>query len=135
MPSLPSTSEMRSDLAAVRRKEELSPQAVDFAKECGAQVQYNADGSWEAVVKDKSKIRRAMDMMDGARRVEIERGARLASRRSTETLVLENGRTFDAPEHLSERIAKKRGLKAKAYYGRPSERWVFRSDGTKERVF
>lgn len=73
-------------------------------------------------------------MQDGARRVEIERGAKLDASRTKERLVSEDGRWMDAPVHLSEQIAKRRGLRAKPNWGRPKERWVARN-GELVRVF
>ena len=124
---------MAAQASAVRRQAEASPDAVDFAKEAKAEVKYNADGSWEAVVRGKENIRRAMDMQDGARRIEIERGDRLRSSRPTETLVTEAGAHMPVSEHLAEQIAKKRGWKPKVNWGRPTESYVVR-DGELVRV-
>lgn len=121
-------------MADVKRQAEAAPKAEDFARECGAAVQTNGDGSWVATVRDPEQIRRAVRMMDGVRKVEVERGAKLDASRPKETLVDGDGRTLDAPVHLAERIAKKQGLKPKRHYGRPSERWVVRN-GEMVRVF
>lgn len=121
-------------MADVRRQAEAAPRAEDFAKECGATVETKGDGSWTATVRDPEKIRRAVRMMDGARKVEVERGAKLDASRPKETLVDGDGRTLNAPAHLAEQIANKRGLKPKRHYGRPKERWVVRG-GEMVRVF
>jgi len=121
-------------MADVRRQAAASPSAEDFAREAGAAVEYKGDGSWTATVRDPEKIRRAVRMMDGAREVEIERGAKLDASRPKETLVDGDGRTLAAPVHLAETIAKKQGLKPKRHYGRPKERWVVRG-GEMVRVF
>ena len=111
----------------VRRQAEAAPQAEDFAKEAGAVVKHNPDGTWVATVRGIDNIRRAVRMQDGARKVEIERGQKLDARRPKETLVDGDGRTLVAPVHLAEQIAKKRGMRAKPNWGRPSARWVARN--------
>ena len=110
----------------VKRQAEAAPSGEDFAKEAGATIQYAADGSWTGTVKGIENIRRAVRMQDGTRKVEVERGAKLDASRPKERLVSEDGRFMDAPVHLAEQIAKRRGLKPKRYYGRPSEKWVIR---------
>ena len=124
----------RSLAGDVQRQAEAAPKAIDFAKEAKADVKYNADGSWTATVRGEENIKRAVEMQSGSRKVEVERGQKLAASRPTEKLVTLAGREVDMPAHLSERIAKKRGWKPKAYYGKPSERWVVR-DGELVRVF
>lgn len=125
---------MRAENAEQRRKAEQSPGAEDFARDAKAQVTYNADGSWEARVTGAENIRRAVDMQDGARAVEIERGARLRDTRVTEQVVDATGRVASFPPHIVEQVADKRGWKPKVNWGRPSERWVVR-DGELVRVF
>jgi len=66
-------------------------------------------------------------MQNGTRKVEIERGAKLDASRPKEMLLGDNGQRVSAPVHLAEQIAKKRGLKPKINYGRPTERWVVRN--------
>ena len=124
---------MSAQASAIRKQAEASPDAGDFAREASADVKYNADGSWEAVVRGKDNIRRAMDMQDGARAIEIERGERMRASRPTETLVTEAGQRMPVSEHLAETIAKKRGWKPKINWGRPTERYVVR-DGELVRV-
>ena len=124
---------MRTALAEVRRKADLSPEASDFAREAGATVTHNPDGSWEAVVTGAKNIRRAMDMQDGVRAVEIERGQRIRAGETTERVVDKHGRVQSFPQHIVAQVADKRGWKPKAYYGRPSEVYVVR-DGELVRV-
>lgn len=124
---------MRTALVEERRKADLSPQAEDFAAEAGATVTHNPDGSWEAVVTGAKNIRRAMDMQDGVRAVEIERGQRVRAGERNERIVDKAGRVHSFPEHIVAQVADKRGWKPKAYYGRPSERYVVR-DGELVRV-
>ena len=132
-PSLPSISEMRTALGEERRKADLSPQAADFAAEAGAKVTHNPDGSWEAVVTGAQNIRRAMDMQDGVRAVEIERGQRIRAGERTERVVDGAGRVQAFPEHIVAQVADKRGWKPKINWGRPTERYVVR-DGELVRV-
>ena len=118
----------------VKRQAEAAPGAEDFAKEAGASVKYHADGTWTATVRGTENIRRAVRMQDGARRVEIERGHKLDASRPKERLVDGDGRTLDAPVHLAEQIAKKRGMRARPNWGRPKMRWAARN-GELVRVF
>ena len=133
-PSLPLISVKGGSLASDYQKQvEAAPQAADFAKEAGAKVKVNPDGSWVATVKGDANIKRAIEMRDGSRKVEVERGQKLAATRQTETLVTAAGREVAFPAHLSERIAKKRGWKPKINWGRPTESYVVR-DGELVRV-
>lgn len=125
---------MRTRLQDVQRQASKSAGASDFAKEAKADVKYNADGSWTATVRGEENIKRAVEMQNGSRAVEIERGQKLAATRQTETLVDARGRQHAVAEHLAERVAKKRGLKPKVSWGKPSERWVVRG-GELVRVF
>jgi len=117
-----------------QRQVAASPQAEDFANEAKADVKVNADGSWVATVRGTENIKRAVEMQGGARKVEVERGQKLAASRATEKLTTRAGKEVEFPAHLSERIAKKRGWKPKVNWGRPTERWVVR-DGELVRVF
>lgn len=121
-------------MADVKRQAEAAPRAEDFAKDAGATITYKPDGSWEGVVRGEENIRRAVQMQNGARAVEIERGAKLHASRPREALVDSDGNATSVPVHLAEQIAKKRGLKPKRHYGRPKERWVVRG-GEMVRVF
>ena len=114
-------------LRDVQRQVALAPDAADFAKDAKAEVKYNADGTWTATVRGEENIKRAMDMQDAAREVEVERGAKLASRRTNETLLDEAGKPFAVDQRFAERVAKKRGLKPKVNWGRPKARWVARN--------
>lgn len=133
-PCLPSISEMREAVKDVRRQAEAAPQAEDFAREAGAEVKHNPDGTWVATVRGMDNIRRAVRMQDGARKIEIERGQKLDASRPKETLVDGDGRTLAAPVHLAEQIAKKRGMRARPNWGRPKMRWAARN-GELVRVF
>ena len=110
-----------------RLKAEKAPKAEDFVREAGATITYNADGSWQGTVKGAENIKRAVHMQNSTRRVEIERGAKLDASRPKEMLVNERGHTEAVPEHLAERIAKRRGLKPKVSWGRPKYRYVDRN--------
>ena len=132
--SLPSISVKGANLVSdYQRQVEAAPQAVDFAKEAKAQVQHHADGTWTATVRGEENIKRAVEMRNGTRKVEVERGQKLAASRPTEKLVTQGGREVAFPSHLSERIAKKRGWKPKINWGRPTESYVVR-DGELVRV-
>ena len=116
-PSLPSISVLRDQMKDVKRQAEAAPRAEDFAKEAGASITYNADGSWQGTVRGAENIRRAVHMQDGSRKVEIERGQKLDATRPKERLVDGEGRHINAPVHLAEQIARKRGLHASSGRG------------------
>lgn len=125
---------MQAANAETRRKVEQSPSAEDFARDANAYVTYNPDGSWEARVTGAENIRRAVEMQDGVRAVEIERGARVRDTRVTERIVDATGKVASFPPHIIEQVADKRGWKPKVSWGKPSERWIVR-DGELVRVF
>lgn len=118
---------MREAMADVKRQAAASPSAEDFAKEAGATIQYNGDGSWTGTVRGTENIRRAVQMQGDARKVAMERSEKLHASRPEEVLVDGDGRRMSAPVHLAEQIAKQRGLKPKRFYGKPSARWVARN--------
>lgn len=125
---------MLADAAGVRKRIEASPQLCDFVKDAKASnVEYKADGSWTATIRGEDNIRRAVQMQQQAREIGVENSNRMKSRAATERLVTKRGGSVEVPAHLAERIADKGGMRPKAYWGRPSERWVVR-DGELVRV-
>lgn len=106
---------------------EASPSADDVKRELGCDVTYNADGSWEAVVRDdRAKMAKALDMLGGVRRVDTERGERVHAMTAHEAVVEPSGRVSHVPAHLVDRVKDGRGLRPKINWGRPSSRWVAR---------
>lgn len=125
---------MRDDMAGVKRRAEASPQLSDFVTEAKASdVKHEANGTWTATIRGEENIRRAVQMQKQARALGVENSQRMKARQSTERLVNSRGGVVEVPSHLAEQIAKKGGMKPKAYYGRPSERYVVR-DGELVRV-
>lgn len=125
-PSPPSTSVLADLSRDVMRKVAASPSAEDFAREAGAEVRYEADGSWVATVRGEENMRRAVAMQDGVRAVDVEMGRKAATRHVTETIVDASGRQHSFPASVVERVAIKRGWRPKVNWGRPKERWVVR---------
>lgn len=120
-------------MAGVKRRLEQQPNAADFASDAGAKVEYAADGSWTATVSGQENIKRAVAMQKDSRAIDVENGQRRMSRKQTEVLVDSQGGQHAFPAHLAEQIADKRGWKPKAYWGKPSMKWVAR-DGNLVRV-
>ena len=121
-------------MAGVKRRAEASPQLDDFVKEAKASnVKHEANGTWTATIRGEENIRRAVQMQKQARALGVENSLRMKARQSTERLVNSRGGVVDVPAHLAEQVAKKGNMKPKAYYGRPSERYVVR-DGELVRV-
>lgn len=125
---------MRDVMKDVQRKVAASPSAEDFAKEAGASIRYEANGEWVATVRGEENMRRAVEMQEGVRRVDVEMGDKVRARKQTETVIDSAGRVVAFPAEIVERVADKRGWKPKRYYGRAKARWVARN-GELVRVF
>lgn len=90
---------------------EASPGLSDVQKEFGAgAVSVNPDGSWTATVREPEKIKKAMQMMDGVRKVDRTRGERFRSMHDHVMLRDGSGRKVPVPIEQAERVARKRGL-------------------------
>lgn len=116
---------LRSDAAArdLQRQVEASPTPDDIKSDLNANVVHHDDGTWTATVREPEKIKRAVQMLGGVRKVEIEKGERVASYHERATLVdRKSGRELRVPEHLAERVARKTGMVERPYRGRPSYR-------------
>ena len=96
----------------IQKQAALAPKAEDYARECGAVVTHEPNGDWVATVTDRAMIKRAVQMQDPARAVDIERGAKLMARRPTERIVTGEGKTVPFPLHLIDHVATQRGWHA-----------------------
>ena len=95
----------------VQRKAAAAPKAEDFASEAGATVVEDGKGNYTATVRGAENIKRAVEMQNAARKIEVERGTKLRLRKPTENIVTPEGKTFAFPAHLIEQVADKRGWK------------------------
>lgn len=96
-----------------QRKAEASPKREDFEKEFGKhRVKDEKDGSWTVTLRgdERESIKRAHQMQDGTRKIEVERGAEMQSRVKKERVVRRDGRVVDAPEELVDTM-KRSGLR------------------------
>lgn len=90
---------------------EASPGLSDVQKEFGAgAVSVKPDGSWTATVREPEAIKKAMQMMDGVRKVDRTRGERFRSMHDHVMLRDGNGRKVPVPVEHADRVARKRGL-------------------------
>jgi hypothetical protein len=98
---------------AAQKKAEASPRRDDFVAEFGADtVKDLPNGEWEVNLEGIDKVRRYTEMMEGVRKIDIERGAEVNSRIESETMYDAQGRTVHAPVADAEEIAHKRDLHA-----------------------
>jgi hypothetical protein len=83
------------------RKAEASPKREDFEKEFGKhRVKDEKDGSWTLTLHEREDIRKAHQMQEGTRRIEVERGAEMQARMKRERVVRRDGKTVDVPEDM-----------------------------------
>jgi len=87
---------------AVKAKAKASPQREDFEREFGKnRVKTEADGSWSLSLHERSDIRKAHEMQEGSRRIEVEQGHIEQARMKRERLVRKgDGRVIEYPEEL-----------------------------------
>jgi hypothetical protein len=82
---------------------EASPQREDVEKEFGKhRVKDEKDGGWSLTLHgdERENIKRAHQMQDGVRRIEVERGAEMQSRMKREKVVRRDGKVVGVPEEL-----------------------------------
>lgn len=103
---------MAGALKDVQRQKAASPDAIDFVKEAKAKVTFAPGGQeWEGVVTGRENIKRAVEMMNGSRKIEVERGQKLQASRPVEKLVNRYGVNVPVPEHLVDAAKRKAGLR------------------------
>lgn len=104
------TKEAGEAAKAQRKKVEASPTREDYVREFGAdKVKDEPDGSWTCNVIEPRDIRKAYEMMNGVRQVEIERGREYKSRwdGKREKVVRRDGKVIEMPEHLVDQVKNK----------------------------
>jgi len=105
-----SISEAADAARAARRKVEASPQLSDWKREFGNKVSVNErTGDYSLNLRDRDDIKKAYQMQEGARKLEVERGAELQSRwdGKKEKVVRRDGRVMDVPEELIDNVKHK----------------------------
>jgi hypothetical protein len=79
---------------AAQKKAEASPRRDDFVSEFGADTVTDLpNGEWEVNLEGIDKVRRYTEMMEGVRKIDIERGAEVNSRIESEVMYDAQGRT------------------------------------------
>ena len=84
-----------------KRKIDETPPPSEWKKAFGNKCKVSEDGrSFELKLRDDADIKRAIEMQDGARREEIDRGAEMQARMPRERVIRKDGRVIDFPEEL-----------------------------------
>ena len=106
-----------------QRKIDAGPQRADFEREFGKdRVKDEKDGSWSLTLREDHDIKRAYQMQEGTRIIEVERGAEMQARMKREKVVRRDGRVVELPHETVEQ-AKGRLRPAGRYGGAPSLRF------------
>lgn len=79
-----------------------SPGLDDWKREFGDKVKVDAGGNFEINLTDRQDIRKAHEMQEGARRIEVERGYELHSRVKRERVIRKDGRIIEIDENSLE---------------------------------
>lgn len=87
------------------RKVQASPSLDDWKREFGDKVKCDGNGNFEINLKDRQDIRRAHEMQEGARRIEVERGYELHSREKKQRVIRKDGRITEVTEQ-AERVGR-----------------------------
>lgn len=96
-----------------QKKAEVSPRRDDFVSEFGASsVTDLPNGEWEVNLSGRGNVSRYLDMMDGVRKLDIERGAEVNSRIESAVAYDARGNLVHAPVADMEDVAKARHLHA-----------------------
>jgi hypothetical protein len=92
-----------------RRKAEASPQRADFEREFGKhRVKTEADGSWSLSVREPHEVRKAYEMQEGVRKIDLQEGAKAQSRMRREKVIRKgDGKMVEFPEELIEQAKDK----------------------------
>lgn len=114
------TSESREAAQARQRIVDASPQRADFEREFGKdKVKDEKDGSWTLTLHERDDIRKAHQMQEGMRKLDIERGEQVKAKSDgrREKLVRRDGRVIELADELVDQ-AKHKGLRPAGRNGR-----------------
>lgn len=89
-----------TEAARVRQaKIDASPKREDFEREFGKQrIKNEADGSWSLSLHYRADIRKAHEMQEGTRKLDVDRGYELHSRVPRQRVVRRDGRVIEVAE-------------------------------------
>lgn len=105
-----SISEASEAYRARQRKVDASPKREDFEREFGKdRVKDEGNGDWSLSLHEPTEIRRAHEMQEGQRRLDIERGeqVRAKSDGKRERIVRRDGRLIEVGEETFEHAVRK----------------------------
>lgn len=116
-------SEAAEAFQARQKKVDASPKRADFEREFGKhRVKDEANGEWSLSLHERNDIKKAHQMQEGTRRIEVERGAEMQARMKREKVVRRDGVMVEFPEEMVD-TAKKSFRPAGRNGGAPSLRF------------
>ncbi len=92
-----------SEAGVVQQKKiDASPKRADFEREFGKdKVKDEGGGEWSLSLKEDHQIKRAIEMQEGTRKIEIERGAEMQARLKRERVIRKvDGKMVEFPEEM-----------------------------------
>jgi len=90
-----------------KRKDDAAAPPSEWKREFGDKCKLSPDGkSFELKVTDDRDIRRAHEMQEGSRKIEVERGAEMQARMKREKIIRRDGKVVDFPEELVDTVKK-----------------------------
>ena len=92
---------------ARQKRADASPQRADFEREFGKdKVKDEKDGSWTLSLHERADIKKAHQMQEGSRRLDVERGQERAARwdGKKEKMLRSDGRVVEMREDLIDRV-------------------------------
>lgn len=120
-------------MAAHKAKKKAAPDLDSIKKDFKAEVRHNPDGSWVATIRDPEKMKRAVEAMEGRRRIDRERGQKYAAKHSKERVVNKNGKVVELLEHQVDQL-KCKGFRPIGRGGRSAALYFGLSGATRKYV-
>lgn len=116
-------SEAKEAAEVQRRKDEAAAPLSEWKKQFGNKVKVDEKtGAFELNLREPADIRRAFEMQEGTRRIDVERGATLQARMKRTKVIRHDGRMVEFPEDMVEQ-AKHKFRPAGRHGGAPSVRF------------
>lgn len=124
---------------AQKARADQTPPPSEWKKQFGDKCKLSPDGtSFELTVRDDKDIRKAHEMQEGSRKIEVEEGAKQQAMMARERVIRRDGRMVEFPEELVDHVkhrfkggAGRHGKAPTQYYslGDASRRYKMGPDG------